>query len=174
MEQSLVVYEAPTQPAPMQPTPHMQHIAETSQSSAATIGSIVTAATADMGVDQPTQQPMAIAAVPFSFGEGGATAPETQLQAALADLLASRKQADLAHKQFVASSKDAEKDLRALLSAHAPPALQPMQAPKQKPPQQKPPQPKQPVKQPQHQPAKPPAKQAAPLFAEVLAAGRVV
>ena len=176
MEQSLVVYEAPPQSsAPMQPAAPMQHIADISQSSAATIGSIVTAATAVEGVDQPYQQPLAIAAVPFSFAEGAAAAPDFQsLQQSLADVIESRKQAVLAHKQFLASSKAAEKALRELLPAHAAPVkpMQPpiAQPPKQKPPQQKPAkQPsKQPSKQPIQQPAKPPA---TPLFSEVLAAG---
>jgi hypothetical protein len=151
----------------MQP---MQHIAEISQSSAATIGSIVTAATAVEGVDQPYQQPLAIAAVPFSFAEGAAAAPDFQsLQQSLADVIESRKQAVLAHKQFLASSKAAEKALRELLPAHAAPA-QPMQPPKQKPPQQQPA--KQPTKQPSKQPIKQPSKSpATPLFSEVLAAG---
>ena len=176
MEQSLVVYEAPPQSsAPMQPAAPMQHIAEISQSSAATIGSIVTAATAVEGVDQPYQQPLAIAAVPFSFAEGAAAAPDFQsLQQSLADVIESRQQAVLAHKQFLASSKAAEKALRELLPAHAAPA-QPMQPPIAQPPKQKPPQQKpakqpskQPSKQPIQQPAKPPA---TPLFSEVLAAG---
>ena len=139
-----------------------------------TIGSIVTAATAVEGVDQPYQQPLAIAAVPFSFAEGAAAAPDFQsLQQSLADVIESRKQAVLAHKQFLASSKAAEKALRELLPAHAAPA-QPMQPPIAQPPKQKPPQKpakqpsKQPSKQPIQQPAKPPA---TPLFSEVLAAG---
>jgi hypothetical protein len=160
----------------------MQHTAETpaelSQSSA-TIGSIVTAADADEGVHQPYQQPLAIAAVPFSLEEGAAAAPESQnlFDEALASLDAIEKQDRQQFKLRKAEYRETRKQILAARVAHAPRA-QPMQSPQQKP-SQKPPQTQQPAKQPakkapkqpQHQPAKQPAKQPAPRFAEVLAAG---
>jgi hypothetical protein len=159
----------------MQPAAPMQHIAEISQSSAATIGSIVAATTADEGVDQPCQQPPAIAAVPFSFEEGAAAAPASQnlFDEALASLNAIEKQDRQQFKQRMAEYRETRKQILAAQAAHAPRA-QPMQPPQQKP-SQKPPQKqqaaKQAPKQPQHQPTMLPAKQPAPLFAEVLAAG---
>ena len=185
MEQTLVVFEAPTQhAASMQPIAPMQPF-EAPQSSAVTIASTVTAAAADEGVDQPYTQPFELDAAPF---DGGATAltPPQFCEQALADLLASRKQAILAHKQFLASSKSTEQDLRAALSAlsshAAPQPMQPLQqtAPKQTAPKQTGPKqtvlkqaaPKQPIQQPKQQPTRTPAvRQPAPLYAEVLAAG---
>ena len=171
MEQSLVVYEAPTQP-PAQSAARMQRISDVLQSMSASSASSATAAAADEGVDQP----MAIAAAPDSSeGEIGAAAPASQMiQQALADIRASRQAQVAAHKQFLTSSKQAEQDLLVLLSAHAAPA-QPMQSPKQSPPKQVPAQRKplkqKPTKQHTQQPKQhsQPGKQ--PLFAEVLAAG---
>jgi hypothetical protein len=57
----------------------MQHIADVPQTSAVTIASIVTAAAADEGVDQPYQQPLAIAAAPFSFEESAVEASDIQI-----------------------------------------------------------------------------------------------
>ena len=171
MEQSLVVYEAPTQP-PEQSTAPMRRISGILQTMAASSASSATAAAADEGVDQP----MAIAASPVSSeGESGAAAPASQIQQALADIRASRQAEVAAHKQFMTSSKQAEQDLLVLLSAHAAATAQPMQPPKQSPPKQVPAQRKplkqQPTKQHSQQPKQhsQPGKQ--PLFAEVLAAG---
>ena len=178
MEQSLVVCEAPGQSsAPMQPAMQISQ-------STVTIGSVVTAA--DEGVDQPSQQTLALAVAPFSFEEdksnegGTAASPDTQIKAALADCRQVVQACDQQIQRALQQKAEAllmQQQLEAALTAHAAPAepmqVSPTQAPKQKqPPQPSAEQPRpQAPKQPQQQPAKPPAQQPAHLCADVLTAG---
>ena len=156
----IVLYEPPCS-APRQ---------DTAQNSAATIASSVAADT-DQGVDQPHQQPLALAAGPSSIEEGAAAAPDSQApfgsDAPLHEVVHQLQHAVLQLQRAVLQSPMQAPPMQA-----ASPQPNTTQPPKQKPAKQQPSQQKpavQPSKQPQQQPIKVHTQQH--LYAEALVAG---